>query len=70
VVSKYSARLSRPLLSARLFQPTRVMRAEEPVEFEPAALRRDRGRRRDLRARREMRERAERVFWIPGADDY
>jgi hypothetical protein len=44
-----------------------VMHAEQPVEFEPSALRPDRERHRDTRSRREMRARAERVFRIPGA---
>jgi hypothetical protein len=46
-----------------------MMHAEQPVEFEPSALQRDRERHRDLRTRREMRERAERSWSQPGADD-
>jgi cold shock CspA family protein len=52
----------------RVYQ-TRVMHAKQPVEFEPAALRRDRERHRNFRARREMRERAERLWSQPGADE-
>jgi cold shock CspA family protein len=49
--------------------PTRVMRAEVPVEFEPAALRRDRGRRRDMRARWDSgAAERERIWSHPGAD--
>jgi hypothetical protein len=52
---------------ARVYQ-TRQLYAEQPVEFESSALRRDRERHRDLRTRRDRRAQAERLFTIPGAD--
>jgi cold shock CspA family protein len=69
---RYQPRDERPYVQRpgeRRQYSTRQLRAEQPVEFEPSALRRDRDRHRDLRTRRDRgAAERERIWSHPGAD--